>query len=322
VIRFEQTTVVWCDGSPDSERAVAAATLEAARRGTGLVLLTDTPADDRSPGKGYLLGEPSGYLVAEGAGYGEEEPAGYLTEERAVAVAAQTDASVRLEVVYAAAASHSQLVDLAQRTGLVVVRGGCAVHGAWPVAWPAGDVLAAHLDCPLLLVDGPDASAAAAVVGHEPAVVAGLDMVHAAEPVLLTAAAEAVARSVELTLIHALDRSATLDPAALAEGWRRCRAALRSAHLPRGVPNRLVVSQEAPVTALLNRVGPRDLLVVGTGGGGGWAPHQQGPVCRGVVEAMPCDVMVVPPWRRGRPAFLDMVRGRAGRRQAQPEPMP
>ena len=37
--RFERTTVVWCDGSPASLRAVAAATREAARRGTGLVLL-------------------------------------------------------------------------------------------------------------------------------------------------------------------------------------------------------------------------------------------------------------------------------------------
>ena len=237
------------------------------------------------------------------AGYGEAEPAGYLAEERAVAVAAQTDASVRLEVVYAAAASRARLIDLAQRTGLVVMSGGCPKRGVVAAPGPAGDVLAEHLDCPLLLVDGQEASAAAVVVGHEPAVVAGLDMVHAAEPVLLTAAAEAVARSVGLTLIHALDRNATLDPAALAEGWRRCRAALRSAHLPRGVPTgsssaRRPLSPRCstgsvPATSSSSEPGGR---------GGGWAPHQQGPVCRGVVEAMPCDVMVVPPWRHGRPA--------------------
>ena len=107
-----------------------------------------------------------------------------------------------------------------------------------------------------------------------------MDMVRASGPVLLTAAAEAVIRGVGLTLVHALDHGATLDPAALAEGWERCRASLRSADLPRGVPNRLVVSQEEPVAALRNRVGPRDLLVVGTGGRregeGGWAGAQVG----------------------------------------------
>ena len=155
----------------------------------------------------------------------------------------------------------------------------------------------------MLFVDGHELSPAESVVGHEPAVVAGVDMVRASGPVLLTAAAEAVIRGVGLTLVHALDHGATLDPAALAEGWERCRASLRSADLPRGVPNRLVVSQEEPVTALRNRVGPRDLLVVGTGGGegeGGWARAQVGPVSRGLLAAMPCDVMLVPPWRRSK----------------------
>jgi nucleotide-binding universal stress UspA family protein len=171
------------------------------------------------------------------------------------------------------------------------------------------------------VVDGQDLTGPETVLAHEPAVVAGLDMVRGSEPVLLTAAAEAVSRSVGLTLVHALDRDTALEPAALADGWRRCRAALHAAHLPRGVPNRLVVSHEDPVLALLNRVGPRDLLVVGAGGerpAGGDSPaggHEppvdlaRGPVSRGVIEAMPCDVLVVPPWPHP-PTLLDIGSGR------------
>ena len=165
------------------------------------------------------------------------------------------------------------------------------------------------------MVDGQEVPVPETVLRHEPAVVAGLDMVKGSELVLLTAAAEAVSRSVGLTLVHALDRDTTLDPAALADGWRRCRASLRAAHLPRGVPNRLVVSQEDPVVALLNRVGPRDLLVVGAGGDrpvDGPEPSvdlARGPVSRGVLEALPCDVLVVPPWPH-QPTLLDIGSGR------------
>ena len=149
---------------------------------------------------------------------------------------------------------------------------------------------------------------------------------------LLTAAAEAVIRGVGLTLVHALDRGATLDPAALADGWERCRASLRSADLPRGVPNRLVVSQEEPVAALRNRVGPRDLLVVGTGGdraatgvsGGlpagrnGRLDLARGPVSRGLLAAMPCDVMLVPPWPRSK-TMADLGARRLEGHRSQPD---
>jgi nucleotide-binding universal stress UspA family protein len=208
------------------------------------------------------------------------------------------------------------LLDLAQHTGLVVMRGhgrlGPPMLSAGDGAGQAPDVT---FDCPVLVVDGQDLTGPEAVLAHEPAVVAGLDMVKGSEPVLLTAAAEAVSRSVGLTLVYALDRDTTLEPAALADGWRRCRAALHAAHLPRGVPNRLVVSREDPVLALMNRVGPRDLLVVGAGGDRPAGGHERpvdlarGPVSRGVLEAMPCDVLVVPPWPH-RPTLLDIGLGR------------
>ena len=309
MIRFEQTTLMWCDGSTESRRAVPASTLEAAARGTGLVLLV---AAVSLPGARDL-----------------RPPARHAVAEQAVASAVATNPSVPLEVFHAGAASHAQLVDLARRTSLVVM--GAARHegaGVWP-SGSVGDALAGHLDCPVLFVDGHELSPAESAVGHEPAVVAGIDMVRASEPVLLTAAAEAVIRGVGLTLVHALDHGATLDPGALAEGWERCRASLRSADLPRGVPNRLVVSQEEPVAALRNRVGPRDLLVVGTGGNsddGGksgdgrwvWTRAHVGPVSRGLLAATPCDVMLVPPWPRSK-TMADLGARRLQGHRSQPD---
>ena len=315
MIRFEQTTVMWCDGSAESRRAVAASTLEAAARGTGLVLLVVA---------GSVPGAHDG-----------RPPVRHPVAEQAVASAVATNPSVPLEVLHASAASRAQLADLARRTSLVVM--GAAGHedaGVWP-SGSVGDALAGHLDRPVLFVDGHELSPAETVVGHEPAVVAGIDMVGACEPVLLTAAAEAVIRGVGLTVVHALDYGATLDPGALADGWARCRTSLRSADLPRGVPNRLVVSQEEPVAALRNRVGPRDLLVVGTGGtrgdgrsegdggrtddqGWGWARAHVGPVSRGLLAAMPCDVMLVPPWPRSR-TMADLGARRLEGHRSQPD---
>ena len=59
--------------------------------------------------------------------------------------------------------------------------------------------------------------------------------------------------------------------------------------------SRLVVTQEPAVHALVTRALPDDLLVVGTRGEGRLAGLIAGSVCRGVLDAMPCDVMVVPP---------------------------
>ena len=321
--RFERTTVAWCDGSSASLGAVAAATREASRRGTGLVLLVVT---GRAASSGAATAAEASAAAASPVAVAALDTA--AVEERAVALASAADAAVPLEVVVAVDAPQGWLLDLAQRTGLVVMRGhgrlGPPMLSAGATAGQAPDVT---FDCPVLVVDGQDLTGPETVLAHEPAVVAGLDMVRGSEPVLLTAAAEAVSRSVGLTLVHAIDRDTTLEPAALADGWRRCRAALHAAHLPRGVPNRLVVSQEDPVVALLNRVGPRDLLVVGAGGdrpaggdppAGGDRPaggHERpvdlarGPVSRGVLEAMPCDVLVVPPWSH-RPTLLDIGLGR------------
>ena len=58
---------------------------------------------------------------------------------------------------------------------------------------------------------------------------------------------------------------------------------------------KVVVDVDHPVAALLAHAGPHDLLVVGTEGGGRLAGLISGSVARGVLDGMPCDVLVVPP---------------------------
>ena len=94
-----------------------------------------------------------------------------------------TNPSVPLEVLHAGAASRAQLVDLARRTSLVVTGAAAREDGGVWAAGTVGDALAGHLDCPVLFVDGHELSPAESVVGHEPAVVAGVDMVRASGPV-------------------------------------------------------------------------------------------------------------------------------------------
>jgi hypothetical protein len=75
------------------------------------------------------------------------------------------------------------------------------------------------------------------------------------------------------------------------------RAALREAGLPAGVASRLVVTQDDPVRALLDRAGPADVLVVGARSRGRLEGVITGSASRAILDRMSCDVMVVPPVR-------------------------
>ena len=108
------------------------------------------------------------------------------------------------------------------------------------------------------------------------------------------AVAEAAVRRAELVAVHAVHREAAADDGALGDAWRAARAAVGPDGHP-GLGSRLVVTQEPAVAALVTRVLPDDLMVVGTRGEGRLAGLIAGSVCRGVLDAMPCDVMVVPP---------------------------
>jgi nucleotide-binding universal stress UspA family protein len=279
----DRPVVVGCDGSWHSETAVVAATHEAARRDAPLVLLA--VADSRGSQPDRLS-----WVARHEA---EAMQTALAVAKRGQWRAHHTDPSVPTQVVAVAGHDAPELADLAQGTGLLVLGG----HGGrGQLAFSLGSVsaeLARVFRCPFLLPHDR-ASRVKEPLDRHPAVVVGLDDLRRATPILAVAAAEAAVRRAELVAVHAARSMVAADDEALREHWRDARAATGLTERP-GLTSRLVVTREPAVEALVTRSLPDDLLVVGTRGEGRLAGLIAGSVCRGVLDAMPCDVMVVPP---------------------------
>ncbi len=274
---------VGCDGSWHSETAVVAATHEAARRGVSLVLLA--VADRRSSQPDRLS-----WVARHEA---EAMQTALAVAKRGQWRAHHTDPSVATQVVAVAGHDAPELTGLARGAGLLVLGG----HGGrGQLAFSLGSTsaeLARVFGCPFLMPHDRAARVKEPLDRH-PAIVVGLDDLGRAAPVLAVAVAEAVVRRAELVAVHAVHRQTAVDDETLRDAWRAARAATGLNGRP-GLASRLVVTQEPAVEALVTRALPDDLLVVGTRGEGRLAGLIAGSVCRGVLDAMPCDVMVVPP---------------------------
>jgi nucleotide-binding universal stress UspA family protein len=275
--------VVGCDGSWHSETAVVAATHEAARRGASLVLLA---VADRSGSQPDRLS----WVARHEA---EAMQTALAVAKRGQWRAHHTDPSVATHVVAVAGHDAAELARLARGAGLLVLGG----HGGrGQLAFSLGSTsaeLARVFRCPFLLPHDR-ASRVKEPLDRHPAVVVGLDDLRRAAPILAVAVAEAAVRHAELVAVHAVRSEAAADDDALRDGWRAARAAT-GLNGRAGLASRLVVTREPAVQALVTRVLPDDLMVVGTRGEGRLAGLIAGSVCRGVLDAMPCDVMVVPP---------------------------
>ena len=70
-------------------------------------------------------------------------------------------------------------------------------------------------------------------------------------------------------------------------------AVVAGAGVPSWLPHRTVVTVADPTAAVLDRVEPDDLLVVATRGEGRLAGLVSGSVTRALLDAGPCDVLVV-----------------------------
>jgi nucleotide-binding universal stress UspA family protein len=295
--------VVGCDSSWESQNAVVAATREASRRGTELVLLA---VAERRPHRPDRLAWVT-RVEAESAR--DAQRAADLAMAKAVA----TDAALAVQTVIVKAIDSPELVDSAGQAGLLVL--GRRGDGGW-VVFSLGSTsaeLARRFDCPILVVHDQERPSQTQRFGPERAVVAGMDT-GGAGAVLSVAVTESVIRGLPLVVVHALQGGKGVDRTAIAEGWRRYRAALREAQLPAYLPSRLVITQDDPVQALLNRVGPADVLVVGTQGQGRLEGLIMGSVSRQILDKMTCDVIVVRPgsttagrsdqnWPNSSPAF-------------------
>jgi nucleotide-binding universal stress UspA family protein len=301
--RATETVVVGCDSSWESQNAVAAATREASRRGADLVLLA--LAEHRP----FWPDSLAWVARAEAESTQDAETAA----DRALVRAVGTLPSVVIRTAIVPEPDSLELEAVAQDAGLLVLgRRGDGGQVAFSLGSTSAE-LARRFHCPLLVVNDQGGESQRRPSGPDPAVVVGMDIHGVTEAVLAVAVAEAVIRDLPLVVVHALPRGKDADRAAIGEGWRKCREALRGANLPAGVPNRLVITQDDPVPALLHRVGQSDLLVIGTHGHGRLAGLIDGSVSRAILDQMTCDVMLVPPGVHASDATPSALAGHSGR---------
>jgi len=295
--------VVGCDSSGESQNAVVEATREASRRGTELVLLS--VAEHRP----YWPDSRAWVSRAEAEAAEQAQAAA----DCALASALATDRSVAVRTAIVQGADSLELDEMARQTGLLVL--GSRGDGGQLTFSPGSTSaqLGRRFHCPILVVHDQSQPVERRRFGPDSLVVVGMDFTAAVDAVLAVAAAEALIRGLPLVVVHALPHGKNADRAAIGEGWRQCREALREAHLPPGVPNRLVITQDDPVPALLHRVGQADVLVVGTHGPRRLAGLVAGSVSRAILNKMTCDVMVVQPDVNASEAIPTALAGRSSR---------
>jgi len=279
------TVVVGCDGSWESQNAVVSAAFEASARRTGLVLLAVAKHRPYWPDS----------LAWVARAEAESSRHACAVAEHALAYVVATHPTLAVHTVVVAELDSPELADVARHAGLLVLgRRGDRGQVAFSMGSTSAE-LARRFHCPMLVVHDRGRPSAGEPVARDRAVVVGMDVAAGVTDVLAVAVIEAVTRDLPLVVVHTLERGKDGDRAVVAEGWRRCQAVLRQAQLPAGVPNRLVITQDDPAQAMLHRVGPGDLLVVGTHGDGRLAGLVAGSVSREVLDNMTCDVMVVQP---------------------------
>ncbi|GAA4729098.1 universal stress protein [Pedococcus ginsenosidimutans] len=285
--------VVGCDGSWESLEAVDVAKREALWRGQELVVVT------LEEGLGRRAHRPRDWAGASQEVAEEARSAGARALERLGAV----DFPVR--TVVAASAASPALEPLARQASVLVLgRHGAGGLGTFTMGSPS-EALARRLGCAVMVAgptgttnriptERPNAAQAAAMARRHPVVVVGVDSSPSAEAVLGEAVAEAQTRGWPLTVVHAVGRVDAELHVEASVIWERHADLLLAQRDPDHSLARVVVDVDDPVPALLSHSGPRDLLVVGTRGEGRLAGLIAGSVARGVLDAMPCDVLVVP----------------------------
>ena len=287
-----RTVVVGCDGSWQSRLALERAASEARRRRARLVVLgVAVPA---RTGQVFRRGDWAriSHEAAQSARYVVAEACRHVTEVyQDVPVSAVVAEDVKDPAV-------AELGDLAEL--LVLGRRGAGGRGVF-VLGSMSDELARRFWCPLLICqDDPGG-------GHErpekvSSVVVGISSQHDVDVILDLAAAEAQARACPLTIVRAQGSHVGDQDPLLDRVWQWLRACTDRQEAPAvsgtgsevatGTPS-VVVTKDEPVTALVNRVEHGDLLVVGTRGKGSLAGLIAGSVARGVLDRMPCDILIV-----------------------------
>jgi len=260
--------VVGCDGSWPSAQAVIAAARMAHRRGTPLKLLAvERPSESRG------AAAERARSVAETA----------RMQAHSIEPAVETDVLVVTDI-------RDQRVDQLANEASVLVLG--AYGGGGQVALSLGstsEALSRAFACPILLPHARVGESLRAGT-RPPTVVAAVSHDDTAQHVVAAAAREAAERHTPLLIVHAISMQ---DAAQIPAEHDWIAAAVAGAGVPSWLPHRTVVTVADPTAAVLDRVEPDDLLVVATRGEGRLAGLVAGSVTRALLDAGPCDVLVV-----------------------------
>jgi nucleotide-binding universal stress UspA family protein len=293
-----QAVVVGCDGSWHSHRAVTAATREAVRRDTDLVVLSipdvrglrsDRLAD-------VARSEQDALSTATGMA------------SRGLAWAREIDPAVRARALVIPLEAP-ELSALLAETGLLVL-GGHGRGGQRAFSLGSTSLQLAHgATAPLMLAapDGPVGTG-----GRQPTVVVGLGPQPWSGHALSYAVAQAAVRRAVLVVVHAVLPGQPHLAAAVARAERDCAAALEDTATDLATVSVLVTV--APVVdALLGACTADALLVLGNRGKGRLKGPVPGSLTEKLMGAAICDVVLVP-----EPAGED---GTVPRSAALPQPV-
>ena len=185
---------------------------------------------------------------------------------------------------------RDQRVDQLAHEASVLVLG--AYGGGGQVALSLGstsDALSRAFTCPILLTHARVGESLRAGT-RPPTVVAAVSRDDTAQHVVAVAAREAAERHTPLLIVHAIPMQ---DAAQVPAEHDWIAAVVAGAGVPSWLPHRTVVTVADPTAAVLDRVEPDDLLVVATRGEGRLAGLVAGSVTRALLDAGPCDVLVV-----------------------------
>ena len=277
--RTRKPVVVGCDGSWHSHRAVTAAAHEAVRRASDLVVLVVPDLHElHSDRLGEMARSERDALARAEA-----------TASSGLAWAREADSLVRARAVVLAPDSPD-LAALLADAGLLVL-GGRGRGGQRAFSLGSTSQHLAHRCAAPRWVTAPDGPAGRNP-GH-PTVVMGLDPQPWSRHAFRHAVEQAILRQAPLVVVRAvLPRQPHLE-AAVASATRECAEAIEGA--PPGLTAVTVHVTVAPVVdALLEACDPTSVLVLGNRGSGRVQGPVPGSLTQKLMEAAPCDVVLVP----------------------------
>ena len=275
---LRRTVVVGVDGSDEALRAVRFGAVEAARRRLPLRLVHAFGwVEERAVGQPALGARYRDILLAQARRF--------VAAAAEVAAAAAPGVDVEQQVVIGF--PIEVLADESRRSRLLVLgdRGLTRFEGL--LAGSVSVALAAHGECPVVVVRGAEPD-------PERPVVVGIDGTPTSEAAIAFAFDEAAARRAPLVAVHTWEPPEPGADGTLAEELLAERLAGWSEKYP-DVPVRRVVSPGRPVPVLMHEAARAQLVVVGSRGRGRIAGMVLGSVAHALVHRAPCPVAVVRP---------------------------